>query len=91
MEAIKSLPEAGRVPPEVAWGIAVAARACERLEATGRRVHFEIGGADGIAIEVHDLEGRVMSQISGADALGLADPGTVQSNMALASSASRTT
>jgi hypothetical protein len=73
MDAPKTTDSAELLPPEVAWGIAVAAGVCDRLEATGRRVHFDTAGGDGLAIELHDLSGRVVDRISSTDALLLAD------------------
>ena len=60
-------------PPEVLDAIARAHEACERLEASGRHVHFDLNEFSGrLAIELTDASGTPLRSLSSRTVLELA-------------------
>ena len=61
-------------PPEVLAAIARAHEACERLEASGRHVRFDVNEATGsLAVELTDTSGTPLRRLSPRAVLELAD------------------
>ncbi|MFZ1992643.1 MAG: hypothetical protein WAU75_00930 [Solirubrobacteraceae bacterium] len=60
-------------PPEVLDAIARAHEACERLEASGRRVHLDLNEASGVlTLELTDASGTPLRSLSPRAVLELA-------------------
>ena len=60
-------------PPEVLDAIARAHEACERLQASGRHVHFDLDPATGqLACELTDGDGATLQRLSPRGVLDLA-------------------
>jgi hypothetical protein len=60
-------------PPEVLDAIARAHEAYERLEASGRHVHFDLNEVSGrLAVELTDASGTPLRRLSPRDVLELA-------------------
>lgn len=71
MRSHSQLPESP--PPEVHREIAAASAACDELDATGHRVHFDLArNSQKVSVELRDLRGNQLSALSPADALQLA-------------------
>jgi hypothetical protein len=61
-------------PPEVLDAIADAAAAYDRLEASGRRMHFDLDAATRrLTLELIDADGNRLRRLTGAQVLELAD------------------
>lgn len=61
-------------PPEVERAIAVAADAYDQLDASGQRIHFGLElGERTVAVELRDLSGNQLSELSPSEALALAE------------------
>lgn len=60
-------------PAEVLADIAVAWASCERLEAAGRRLHFDLRPADGrLTVELTDRHGAPLGPVSPGRVLAIA-------------------
>ncbi len=60
-------------PSEVLDAIGVAARAYDRLQASGRQVHFDLNGDAGkLTVQVQDLERNRLGTLSFAKLLDIA-------------------
>jgi len=68
-------------PPELANALAVAAQAADRLAASGREIRFRLDGPTGkVTVEVHDLQGNVLSKLAPSKALDVAAGGSLDEN-----------
>jgi len=65
-------------PPEVGEAIEVAARACGRLERSGRRLRFALDPCNGqLQIHVLDLGEQVLGELTAGQALAVAETGVL--------------
>lgn len=63
-------------PREVHHAIGVAAESYERLQQEGRQLSFQVNDRSGkLTVEVHDLQGNVLSTIPASKALEIAGGG----------------
>jgi hypothetical protein len=61
-------------PPEVWHAVDAAARRAEELEAQGREIDFRLDDLTGrLSIELRDLAGTTFRELSGAEAVAIAE------------------
>lgn len=65
-------------PPEVQEAMGVAAQSYDKLQASGRGLHFKVDDATGkLIVEVHDLHGKLMFTVPASKALDIASGGSL--------------
>jgi flagellar protein FlaG len=65
-------------PPEVQQAMGVAAQSYDKLQASGRGLHFKVDDATGkLIVEVHDLHGKLMFTVPASKALDIASGGSL--------------
>lgn len=66
-------------PPEVHHAIAVAAQSYQKLQASGRQLSFRLdSGSGALTVQLKDLSGNHISNLSVSDALRIAGGGKQQ-------------
>ena len=58
-------------PPSVRDEVALAAARVDELAASDRELHFDIAPGGGVVVQVRDLAGTVIREITGAQALDI--------------------
>ena len=65
-------------PPEVQDAMGVAAQAYDKLQASGRGLHFKVDDATGkLIVEVHDQHGKILFTVPASKALDVAGGGSL--------------
>src|SRR5947209_20291774 len=65
-------------PPEVQDAMGVAAQSFDKLQDSGRGLHFRVDDATGkVIVEVHDLHGKLMFTVPASKALDVASGGSL--------------
>ena len=66
-------------PPEVQDAMGVAAQAYDKLQASGRGLHFKVDDATGkLIVEVHDQHGKILFTVPASKALDVAGGGSLE-------------
>lgn len=66
-------------PPEVQAAMSVAAQSYDKLQDSGRGLHFKVDDATGkLIVEVHDLHGNLLFTVPASKALDIAGGGSLE-------------
>ena len=73
-----ALAMAALAPPGLGEAIEAASRASDELEASGRQLRFSLDPVNGrLAIELVDLDGRRLSEVTASQVLDVAETGHI--------------